>query len=321
MNYYGAAAPAMRRYFDLIHREVIKRNWEQNTEKIVRGLVTPELAAAGYRCFADAEKNVSGEALHRVKKEKMYLLWHDLTDNCRGNASISGRELPDYAEKLAEFCRIAEEQNAVYNTIPYTQWFWDTALLRLDGKGVWFRDPVVEKLKKAPLETLLKSVPDVQKKTSYGYFIENSGILGGIRQKSNWLRPDTVWVSILRRPSSGMGTAQLNLKLESLPEEEIVMKIAGIDNEKKEPAEVEIRINGKRLYHGKSPWKKEVWSEALFPIPTAFLVRGNNNIVIMNRTPDKEKDGEGGVNYLAKRNYYWGWFMISDVKFERKCRP
>ena len=39
-----------------------------------------------------------------------------------------------------------------------------------------------------------------------------------------------------------------------------------------------------------------------------------NEIVIFNTTPDTEVDGEGGINYTAKRNYFWGWFMIRDVK-------
>ena len=316
MNYYGAAAPAMRRYFDLIHREVIKRNWEQNTEKIVRGLVTPELAKAGYQCFADAEKSVSGAELVRVKREKMYLLWHDLTDNCRGNGRISGKELPAYASKLAEFCRIAKELGASYNTIPYDKWFWDTAMLRLEKKGKWFDDPAVKKLTAAPLDTLLNSIPNMQKEMPYGYFIENQGILGGERQKTNWLRKDSAWVSILRRPSSGLGTAQLNLKLEQLPAKAIVMKISGIDNEKKDFSRMELRVNGKKVFQGRSPWKKDIWSEAEFQIPAAFLICGDNNIAIMNTTPDKEVDGIGGVNYIAKRNYYWGWFMIADVKIE-----
>lgn len=316
INYYGAAAPAMRRYFDLIHHEVTRRNWEQNTEKIVRGLVTPELAKAGYQCFSDAEKSVSGAELVRVKREKMYLLWHDLTDNCRGNGRISGRELPAYAEKLAEFCKTAQEQGASYNTIPYKKWFWDTAMLRLGKQGRWFDDPAVKKLIAAPLDTLLNSIPDAQKKIPGGYYIENQGILGGERQKTNWLRPDSIWVNILRRPSSGQGTAQLNLKLEQLPSKTIIMKISGIDNEKKDLSLMELRVNGKTVFQGHSPWKKDSWSEAEFQIPADSLIRGDNSIVIMNMTPDKEVDGAGGVNYTAKRNYYWGWFMIADIKIE-----
>lgn len=246
----------------------------------------------------------------------MYLLWHDLTDNCRGNGRISGKELPAYASKLAEFCRIAREQGASYNTIPYDKWFWNTAMLRLEKKEKWFDDPVIKKLTTAPLDTLLNSTPNAQKEMPYGYFIENQGILGGERQKTNWLRADSTWVSILRRPSSGQGTAQLNLKLEQLPSKTVIMKISGIDNEKKELSLMELRVNGKTVFQGHSPWKKDSWSEAEFQIPADSLIRGDNSIVIMNMTPDKEVDGAGGVNYTAKRNYYWGWFMIADVKIE-----
>lgn len=314
-NYYGPAAPAMRKYFDLIHREVVKRNWEQNTEKIVRGLVTKELAKAGYECFSEGEKAASGDYLFRVKKEKMYLLWHDLTDNCRGNGKITNDELPEYAAKLAEFCRIAKEQGASYNTIPYQPWFWDTAMLRLDGKGIWYDDPMVQKLKENPTDTLLKSLPNAQKKTESGYYIENQGILGGERSKSNWLRADTAEVSILRRPSSGFGAAQFQLNLDNAPTRPVSMLIDGIDNEKKDPALMEIKVNGTTVFTGSVPWKKDRWSEAGFTIQPGILKKGNNQFVILNTTPDNEVDGVGGVNYVSKRNYYWGWFILKDIKF------
>ena len=316
-HYYGPAAPFMRAYFDLAHKEVRDRNWSQNTERIKRGFVTKDFAAKCYDCFAKAEKAAEGTIYYdRVRQDKMHLLWSDLTDNCRGNGKISRAELPQYAEKLAEFCRICKQYGKTYNNRPpytYKAWFWDTAMMHIGGKGAFYNDPMVVKLMKDPLNTLLKAVPDVQKKTPYGYFIENAGLLGGERKKTTWLTAKPMWITCLRRPSSTLGVVQFELKLDKVPKS-AELEIYGLDNEKKDPALMKIEINGKKIYEGKVPWEKDDWTSQKFQIPANVLQSGENTVVIFNTTPDTEVDGEGGVNFLAKRNYFWGWFMIRDVK-------
>lgn len=316
--YYGPAAKAMRAYFDLAHKEVRDRKWSQNTERIIRGFVTKPFAAKCYALFAQAEKAAKGTIYYdRVRQDKLPLLWSDLTDNCRGNGKISSSELPAYAEKLAEFCRICKKYGYTYNTIPYKNWFWDTAVLHIKGRGAFYHDPMVLKLMKDPVKTLVSTAPDVQKKTPYGYFIPNAGLMGGERRKTLWLTSKAMWASCLRRASSGFGVVQFVLKLDKVPRK-AVLEIYGIDNEKKDPALMKIEVNGKKIFEGKSPWEKDDWTTRKFTIPAGILHRGENNIVIFNTTPDTEVDGEGGVNYVAKRNYFWGWFMIRDVKIRTK---
>ncbi len=314
-GYYGPAAPAMRKYFNLIHKEVKDRNWSQNTERILRGLVSKPFAAKCYALFAEAEKAApSGVYRNRVEMEKLPLLWHDLTDNCRGNGKISSAELPAYAAKLAEFCRIAKEYDKSYNTIPYKGWFWDTALLKTECKGAFYDDPMIQKLMKDPLNTLLKAVPDAQKKTTYGYSIDNQGLLGGERSKSSWLSDRDQWVSVLRRSSSGFGTVQFTLKLDAVPFKPVVLEIYGVDNEKKKLAQMKLEVNGNTVFSGNVPWAKDEWRYAKFTVPAGLLNKGENNIVIFNTTADTDKDGYGGIAFVAERNYYWGWFMIRDVR-------
>ena len=313
-HYYGPAAPFMRAYFDLAHKEVRDRNWSQNTERIKRGFVTKDFAAKCYALFAKAEKAAEGTIYYdRVRQDKLHLLWSDLTDNCRGRGNISRAELAGYAEKLAEFCRICKQYGKSYNNIPYKTWFWDTAVLHIGKKGAFYNDPMVVKLMKDPLDTLLKAVPDVQKKTPYGYSIENAGLLGGERMKTTWLTAKPMWVTCLRRPSSGFGVAQFELKLDQIPQK-AELEIYGLDNEKKDASLMKIEINGKKIYEGKVPWEKDDWTSQKFRIPADVLQTGENTVVIFNTTPDTEVDAEGGVNYLAKRNYFWGWFMIRDIK-------
>ncbi len=319
--YYGAdAATAMRRYFDLIHAEVVRRDWEQNTEKTVRGLVTPELARQGYACFAEAEAKASGDYLRRVRKEKMYLLWHDLTDNCRGNGRISAAELPEYSAKLAEFCTIAKNEGASYNTIPYNSWFWDTAILRLEEKGIWYNDPTVQELLKDPEQTLLKYTPRVQKSVPDGWYIENGGLLGGERSNTSWLAPESFWATFLRRPTSGLGTVQMVVELEIAPAGGAVLRIVGIDNEKTDQGDtvMELKVNSTVVYQGKVPWRKDSWDSADFTVPPGALVAGSNTIYLLNLTADTEVDGPGGANYVSSRNYYWGWFGIKEATVSLK---
>ena len=313
-SYYGPAAPYMRAYFNLAHKEVRDRNWSQNTERIIRGFVTKPFAAKCYDLFAKAEKAAKGTVYYdRVRMDKLPLLWSDLTDNCRGNGKISSAELPQYAEKLAEFCRISKQYGKNYNTIPYNKWFWDTAILHIKSY-VFYNDPMIVKLMKDPLNTLLKTAPDVQKKTDYGYFIENAGLLGGERNtKTTWLTAKPFSATCLRRPSSGLGVTQFTLKLDKVPNS-AALEIYGVDNEKKDPALMKIEVNGKKIFEGKVPWGKDDWSEQKFPIPADVLQKGENTVVIFNTTPDTETDGLGGVNFTAKRNYFWGWFLVRDIK-------
>jgi len=106
---------------------------------------------------------------------------------------------------------------------------------------------------------------------------------------------------------------QFELKLDKIPQN-AELEIYGVDNEKKDPALMKIEINGKKIYEGKVPWEKDDWTSQKFQIPADVLQPGENTVVIFNTTPDTEVDGEGGVNFLAKRDYFWGWFMIRDVK-------
>ncbi|MBQ9774918.1 MAG: DUF4838 domain-containing protein [Lentisphaeria bacterium] len=314
-GYYGPAAPAMRKYFDLIHREVRERDWSQNCEGIRRGFVTKQLAAKCYTLFAEAEKAANNKVHYdRVQHEKLPFLWSDLSDNCRGNGKISAAELPGYAAKLAEFCKLAKKYGIWYNTISYRRWFLETALLNAKCQWHFYEDPVIRELMKDPLKTLQGSLPGEQKKTAEGYAIDNLRILCGERSKSTWLSNQAQWISIVRRPSSGVGTAQLNLKLDSTPAKPVSLKIYGVDNEKKAPAKMKLEVNGKVIFTGDVPWGKDDWSYANFTVPAGVLKKGDNDIVIFNTTADTEKDGYGGPAFAAKRNYYWGWFAIRDVR-------
>ena len=315
--YYGPAAKAMRKYFNLIHADVRKRNFEQAVDTIVRGFITKELAAKAYACFREAERLTANSPVfaERVGLEKIYLLWSDLTDNNRANGRIDHSELKEYAEKLAEFCRLnkVNRLGEIWGNPTY-KWLWEAAVLKIGQKCPFYNDPVIVQLMKEPFAALQNSIPRVQEKKEYGIFIPASGVFGGYKSNSNWLRAKTVDAVQLRRASSGYGFAQVLLILEGKPQKDVIMRIEGIDNEKKTDAFMEISVNGKVVFKGKNPWKKEKWSDADFLLPADVLQKGENTVTLKNITPDTEKDEFIGDQFRTKRNYFWGWFMFTGIK-------
>lgn len=315
-HYYGPAALEMLTYFNLIMAEPKKRGWEQNCERIIRGFVTPELAQRGLALLEAAEQQAKNERqyLERVQREKLYLLWHSLTDNCRGNGKIGIKEFSEYAKRLGEFCRLAKKFNLSYFQVDPVKWFWETALLKISYKGAWYNAQQIDSLIQNPEKALGEVYLNSQEETEYGFLISARGMTGGESSRSAWMSSKQRDVKILRRESSGLGLVQFNLKLNTKPQKDIAMLIEGIDNEKEKTAQMRILVNGSPIYEKQVPWGKKVWSEEKFLIPASRLFKGNNVISIQNITQDTEKDGYGGVNYISKRNYYWGWFMISNIK-------
>lgn len=313
---FGAAAAPMRKYFDLIQAEPEKRNWGQNTEQIKRGLVTSELAEKALPLLDEALSLVKtdSEEWKAVQREIFPFLWSYLTDNCRGNGKITKAQMPFYAKCLVRYVDVCRILKIRYEGHPISaDWFWETAMLKIEKTRPWYDAPALKRLAENPLKVLGESTPVVQEKTEYGFLIANKGIIGGQKCRA-WMRSDNNICKVLRRPSSTFGNASAVLQLNHLPESDLKLKVFGIDNEKQAPSLMEVKVNGISIFRGVSPFSKTKWEEAEFTIPCHNLVAGDNDILFLNITPDKEIDGEGGVQFMAKRDYTWGWFMIDYIK-------
>lgn len=316
--YYGKAAPALRKIFDLLHAEVKKRDWSQNTEKVIRGFMTQELADKCLRLHDQAEQAVGNEQPYndRVARERLYILWSYLTDVNRNNGKLKPKDFPTYAKYLREFCQLGEKFDVLnLGRVSFEKWFWDTASIKIPLKGYWYNAPVIKKLVADPEATLGKDIPHVQRKTDYGYSIPARGILGGRDINSGWLRSKAAPARQLHRPSSGFGMARMLLTLEQTPEKPIIIKVNGVDNEKKDPAMMRLLVNGEQVYEGKVPWGKDAWSFRNFEVPVKYWKKGDNEIQVLNITPDKEAFTQGRQGSL---NYYWGWFIIDECQFHVK---
>ena len=93
------------------------------------------------------------------------------------------------------------------------------------------------------------------------------------------------------------------------------MHLKGYDSDKEAVAEIAICVNDKVIYKGPVKLAKKKHSEWALELPDGLLKAGENEIIIINTTPDTEVDGEGGYFFRAKRDYYWGWFMVNGLRF------
>ena len=316
--YYGKGAPALRKLFNLLHSEVKKQNWSQNTEKVIRGFMNATLADKCFKLYDEAAKAVGNSKPYskRVKKEKLYILWSYLSDVNRANGKLKPANFSKYAKRLSEFCRLSKKYTILYGgRFTFKQWLWNTAMVKIPAGGRWYNHAVISKLIANPENTLGKSIPRAQVKTDYGYMIPAKGMFGGKTMKSSWLRRKTGVVKQLYRPSSGHGMVKMLLTLKGKLSKAIVIKVKGIDNEKKGVAMMKLVVNGKKVYEGKAPWTKDGWSFKEFSIPAKFCKKGDNEIQFLNITSDKNVFSQGRA---VSRNYYWGWYMIDECRFYTK---
>jgi len=324
--YYGPGAKYMRSFFKLIHEQVKVdgRHYAQHTEQTKRGFVTDAFAKKAYAIFEKAEKATKGKKRYynRILKEKLFLLYADLTDRCRSNRKISVAKMSLYAKHLAEFAKIAKMLKITYFGRDQTpaKWFMETAILKLNS-GCWYNDPKIISLIKTPLDTLGATVPRCQEKIrDGGWRIPIKGLVGSVSLKSyNYKCPIKREVKLLRRKSSGQGYAMTYLFLEQTPSKPVSLNIEGLDNEKKLKARIEITVNGKVIYKKAVPFAKHDWKTHSFNIPAGILRKGKNKIEFKNITPDIVTQNEKKyVEFISMRrkNYKWGWFIISGISFK-----
>lgn len=105
-NYYGKAAPFMRKIYDRISQIVEKKPHYVRCESYAPGMLTAKEYNEFYSLFKDAEEAVADNPrqLKRVKREKFPYLLCDLTENNPANGRASLDSV--FARKLQEWVRI-----------------------------------------------------------------------------------------------------------------------------------------------------------------------------------------------------------------------
>lgn len=321
-DFYGAAAPEMAAYYGLFRAEAARRRWIQNCEQRLKGFVTKEFAAKCLPLLDAAEAKLRDDPVNlpAVLHEKQNFLWTYLDGVNRGCGNVSRAEFPEWARRVADFCRICRDTGITYITYTtFPKWFHDIAFLDFEvPRGTaWFDVPAIRAVIADPEKGLGKDFPTLQKTVPGGYEIPARGMAGGQFAQSSWRRAAPGDERTLRRPTSGYGLAVTRLSLKRRPEKDVVLRVTGIDNDHPPVAEMSLAVNGRTVYAGKVPWKKDAWSAEPFTVPADALTAGENEIELRNVTGDgDEKDGECGELFRATHNYYWGWYSVEKLVFE-----
>ncbi len=313
--YYGPGATAMREFWDLIHKQVKVngRHFAQHTEETKRGFVTEKFAKQAYKIFAKAEAVTKGTRFYqRIEKEKMHLLYADLTDRCLSNAQISPSNMVEYANKIGDFLRITKKlEVTTFNRRNTLNWFWDTMLLKVKSPSL-YDDPIVLALMNNPLKTLQASIKSQQQAIPGGWNLDNACLGGGQSHRMANDRGEKIPVKVVRRPTSGMGTVMAIFELKKTVKSAYLL-INGRGHKGNESGKV--MVNGKIIYSSKGIFK-QAWRKLKVTIPANLLHKGINQIIIKNTTADLiDKNSAKGVDYIRaqKRNYHWGWFAVANI--------
>lgn len=322
--YYGEAAKPVRALFDLSVAEPRRRDWVQNCEQRLKGFVTKELAASVFPLLDEAERLAAADPnlLVRVRKLSIPFHWTYLDCIGRGRGNVSAAEFKPWARRVAHFARMCRESGMCYmGNITPKRWFRENVLFDIDTDDLswsWPREAKIAELIADPEKALGGDFPNMQRKTECGWVIPADGMMGGrFNKNSFWRRKNGGSVRAVWRDSSGFGLVFTRLDLAETPTGATKMVLSGIDCEKPAVAFIEVKVNSNVVYEGPVKWGKDAHSDWVIDLPVGLLKKGGNEIQFRNTTPDAEaaQDGLGGDAFRAKRNYFWGWFMLDKVSF------
>ncbi len=303
--YYGAAAPRMRQYFDLLARETEERPVHQMCEGANPGLVTAEYADRAEAIFTQARAAVADDrfCLYRVGAEEFCWLFADLNERnpVRGNLAVSEER---FATRLARFLEIGRKMRI-------------QAVLRGDNGGVedflykvarirpktrpWYADPLVDAIPDNPQEAL-RAHQQLFSQTAIegGWLLELDGFLGckGPQEYSHECEPRTaVWIYGTNTANPAMW---VNLGLETAPEGEARLILVAQDDDKPGAVRLGISVNGQSIFEGENPFAERGWSEGELTIPAGVLKAGRNEIRFSTLDESAAADA--------------GWFMLAECK-------
>ena len=310
--FYGAAAPHMRQYHDLVYSEIKRRGIEQYCETRNRGLVTPEFAKKAYAILAAADRAVQDKPLlrKRIGPEKRRILFCDLDErNLFNGRAEKGLEL--YAGKLAEFVSLVRPYRLPYFERTYKSHAWFKRTAGLEVGKPWYEDKLLDQLVAEPLPVLrkhssfLNGYSFTQESLPNGWRIPLSSVLGAMGPRYyDYKCPgrQAVWI---QRSSSPFNRLRTVLELKEDEVGPLVM-VADCQIASLKPR-IHIRFNGKTVFRGKGTGAVCNWREVRFEIPANVLKVGRNLFEIENETPSGEVDG----------THFGGWYMLDKLEFHR----
>lgn len=303
--YYGKAAPPVREYFNLMHKEVDERRVHQMCEGANPGLVTPDYARKALDLFRKAEEAVRDDraALYRVRVEKSFVLFADVNERNPVNGKLAeSRE--EFARRLAEFMQIGRAMKLGVigrkDDGIVSDWLFKIARIRTQVNP-WYADRLVDRFIAEPVKTLNEeSRKYSQKEIPGGVEVELDAFVGGQgpREYSHQCPPrKAVWICGKNSKTPQMWAT---FYLEKAPPAQARLVLTGQDDDKPGAVEVRVTVNGKEVFSGPNPFKQCDWSASEFPIPSGVLKQGENEVRFATLKDSSAPDQ--------------GWVMIAECK-------
>lgn len=306
-EYYGAAAPHVRRFFDLLYARVNdpKKPVHTYCEGPNPGLATPAFAKEAYAIFDRAKRAVKddGERLDRVKVEELYgVLWADLNENTGRKLVESGRVNAELLPKFRKLLEISSVRGIRSFVRGDRENAWLTKALGVPvERQPWFKDPLVVQLSSGRMGAAEAREIDrrlIQKEIAGGLELMLSSFSGGVGPEPyeyNCPRRIATWVNPGGRGNTAM-TARFFL--DAAPGEARLV-LEALDDDKPGATRVKISLNGREVFSGANAAKPDDWTRLEFAVPAEALKSGANVVKIENLEESKEPNEK--------------WFMVSRV--------
>jgi len=333
---YGASAPFMRRYFDMHHafiKECVAnpgkaKTWrEPNTVLFRRQPLEYAKKALG---VLEKAKKAAGDdeyMLMKINTEKYHVLYAYINEFMAIHPDIPEDQFEGYALKLVELVKLARKYRvpslSYRNRPSFSEWLYQTTgVLDFDrGPYTWFNDKKIDLFLTNPVKTLKKRVY-FQEKITNGWELPAKALFGGQHLENYSGCPLNSVVerhpgAVIRRNSSSVPRIRAYWRLDTLPDREAELHVQGFDNEKKEKAEISIKINNHEIFAGPVNFPKNKWGKQTYKVPLEYLKQGENIIVIENITKDYKTEitGQAGpAEEALAQNYNWGWCMVGTLR-------
>lgn len=300
--YYGAAAPFLRGYFDLLHREVEERQFHQMCEGANPGLMSAELAEKSLALFAEAEAAVVDDraCLHRVRGETFCVLFGDLDarNPVTGNLAVSEEV---FAGRVAEFMKLGR---ILRRTVVGRReagvvgdWLYRTCRIRTKTSP-WYADAVCRRMQRDPIGTLTtERRAFCQQAIDGGLLLELDAFTRcrGPEEYSHLCEPRrAVWIYGTNTKTPEMVA---ELQLDQPLSATAALVLTGQDDDKPGSVRIEVLLNGHTVFSGANGFREKGWSEREFRLDPGWGKMGRNTLCIRTLDPSAARDA--------------GWFMLS----------
>lgn len=299
--WYGAAAPAVRQYFDYMSREMEQRPIHQQCEAASPHTVTAAYADEALGWLTKAEDLVREDRarLYRVRAEKLCVLFGDLNARNPINGKLEASE-QTFARRLGEFCAIGRTQRVVsfVRRVPTEDWLYRIARIK-PGRAPWYADPLIDRLIKDPVATLAKEQQKyAQTAIPGGWRLELEGFRGAVGPQEYAMQCPArraIWIYGTGSNNPVMWTT---LHLEAAPVRAGRLVLTGQDDDKPGAVKIRVTVNGRSVFEGANTCAEHNWSKQELAIPAGVLKAGDNEIRIATVEQSKAADQ--------------GWFMLAE---------